>query len=96
MKVPSRVRWTAAACVSGGVILYSVIGLGEPTLGLPGIAGLVTTYTSWRRDEASQAAVLVAFWVVLGALLWSSNQMHIISSVVAVSVAYFGWYGLND
>ncbi|UVE50747.1 hypothetical protein KU306_02325 [Haloferax larsenii] len=95
MLISSHLKRMLAASLSGGLVLYSFIALENPAVGLPGVAGIVTAYTTWRNDEATQAAVLVAFWVVLGILLWSPDQVRIVSSVAAVCVAYFGWYGLR-
>lgn len=77
--------------LSAAIIGWTLLWLQQPIFGMAVVAGLTTSYTTWRHEKLEEAGLLMALWSIIGVAAWTGNLLFITGSVVIAAVVYFAW-----
>ncbi|WP_275882842.1 hypothetical protein [Halorhabdus sp. BNX81] len=77
--------------LSAAILGWTLLWLQQPIFGMAVVAGLTTSFTTWRHEKPGEAGLLLALWSLIAIAAWTANLLFIAGSVVIAAVGYIAW-----
>ncbi|WP_275738783.1 hypothetical protein [Halorhabdus sp. SVX81] len=77
--------------LSAGILGWTLLIIQQPIFGMAAVAGLTTSYSTWRHEKPKETMLLIALWSLIGAAAWTANLLFMIGSIVIATNVYIAW-----
>jgi len=77
--------------LSAAILGWTLLMIQQPIFGMAAVAGLTTSFTTWRHEKPEETGLLIALWSLIGAAAWTANLLFMIGSIVIAAVGYIAW-----